>query len=231
MFAVVVMPLSEFLAGDEDDFELGGELLEQFQQTLSEEVGSPVQWAEEAGAGEGDLEPDDLDPVALWALRVVAAWYEKHGTLETCEPGEEPWSHPVFEAVEDAGGSKKFRQILHADSDAVCYAPVELPDVFFLALAEEGEEEAEEEAGDEVGIGSLSALVEELEALREPLGLPEALEDIAVEEFVDDPDIPLSAAKFAWFVLRDRAKEAEAAKTPLMVIWNEFEDEEEGEQA
>lgn len=242
MFSVVVMPLSDFLAGDEDDFELGAELLGQFQETLSAELGTPVTWSEEPGQEGGEVEPVDLDIRELFALRVAAAWFEQKGSLEGCDPGEEPWRHSVFEVLEKEDGSKRFPQILHAFSDAVCYAPVDLPDVFFLSPAGEEDEEHEHGEGhdhehgeddegmsEEVGIGSLPALVEELEALREPLGLPARLEDIEVEQFVSNPDSPLSAVKYAWYHLRDRAEEASGAKLPLLVIWSDFDDDEDEE--
>lgn len=247
MFSVVVMPLSEFLAGDDDDFELGAELLSQFQETLSEELGTPVSWSEEAGQEGFEVEPVDLDLRELFALRVAAAYFEEHGDLKGCDPGEEPWRHPVFERLEKEDGSKKFPQILHAFSDAVCYAPVDLPDVFFLSPVddedegEEGEtapgaegEEAEDDddaSSEEVGVGSLPALIEELELLREPLGLPERVEDIEVEQFVTNPDSPLSVVKYTWYHMRDRAREATSAKLPMLVVWNEFdEDDEDGEE-
>ncbi len=231
MFSVVVMPLSEFLAGEDDDFEMGAELLEVFQETLGAELNRQVVWDEEPGEGGPG---DSVDEESLWALRVVAAWFERKGTLEGCDPGDKPWEHPILDEVGEEGGAKQFKQILHTEVDALCYAPVDLPDVFFLAPEYEDEEEGGHDHGDgedddseEIGVGSLPALVEELEALREPLGLPEALEDIAVEEFVDDPDIPLSGAKFAWFVLRDCAREAQEAQLPLMVLWGELVEEEE----
>jgi hypothetical protein len=234
MYSVVVMPLSEFLAGEDDDFELGAELVEIFQETLTEEVGRQVIWDEEPVES---AEEDEVDEEALWALRVAAAWYEVHGTLEGCEPGDSPWDHPILDQISEQEGSVQFKQLLHTEVDVLGYVPVDLPDVFFLAPETEEEETRSAAAGEddgedepeegEIGIGSLPALVEELEALREPLGLPEALEDIAVEEFVDDPDIPLSSAKFAWYVLRDCAREAEEAQLPLMIFWVEAGDEDE----
>lgn len=230
MFSVVVMPLSEFLAGEEDDFEMGVELVEVFQETLSAEVGKQVVWDEEPGEGGPG---DTVDEESLWALRVAAAWYEVKGTLDGCDPGDNPWEHEILDEIGSGDGAKRFKQILHTEVDALCYVPVELDDVYFLAPESEDEDDEAttpedlEEESEEIGIGSLQALVEELELLREPLGLPDALEDIAVEEFVDDPDIPLSGAKFAWFVLRDCAREAMEAQLPLMVLWGELVEEEE----
>ena len=227
MFSVVVMPFGDFLAGEGDDFEMGMELSETIQQSLSEELGQPVSWAESSQEGE-PVEAEELDEEAVWSLRVAAAWLELHPDLQGCDPGDTPWEHSVLDEVAARGGAKRFRQILHTDVDALCYAPVLMDDVTFVTLG--GEEEGEGDALDpedeeEYGVGSLLALIEELDALREPLGLPERLEDIAVEEFVDDPDLPFSGAKFAWFVLRDTARVATESKLPLLLLWGEMEEE------
>lgn len=236
MFSVVVMPFCDFLAGEGDDFEMGGELSETIQQALSEELGQPVSWAESSREGE-PVEAEELDEEAVWSIRVAAAWLELHPNLEGCDPGDTPWEHSVLDEVAARGGAKRFRQILHTDVDAICYAPVELDDVTFVTIGAEeeageagegqGAEEPDPADEEEYGLGSLPALIDELDALREPFGLPEKLEDIAVEEFMDDPDLPFSGAKFAWFVLRDTARVAVREKVPLMLLWGELEEQEE----
>ena len=228
MFAVMVRPLGDFFTEDAEDEAMAGELLKMIQGSLSEEVGETIHWDEEPSSNEEYL-ADELDSHCLWGLRVAAAYLEQRGTLAGCDPGSEPWEHEVILTLEKQEKSERFQQLLHAEADLLCYAPVELPDVFQLTMgSDEDEDEAEEDSEDVIAIGSLPALSKELDELHVALGLPDEIPDS--EELVfDAEEDPLAAAKCGCVVLRERAKEAMETQTPLILVWDDVSDvDEEG---
>jgi hypothetical protein len=225
MFAVVVMPLVEFVTEGEEDRELAEGFVQLIQETLAKEVGKPITWEDPSDAA-GDVLADELDSFCMWGLRATAAYLEQNTNLEGFDPGAEPWEHAVFDELESRKGSKEFRQLLHADANQLCYVPVELEDFYHLTPTPQGEELADEPAeGVEFGIGSLPALAKELERVRDALGL-EANVELSDELEFDAEKDPLAAAKCGCVVLGARAREAIERNNSLIIVWDDLGDAE-----
>jgi hypothetical protein len=220
------MPLVELMADDMEDPEAARAALAILQESLSAEVGRPITWPERL-TGAWESEADQVDPEALWALRAAAATLELRQSLHGFETVDEPWDHPAILELEEAGGSKRFPHLLHADAPLVAYVPAELANVYYLSFSGEETAEAEEEEEEDVDLatGSLPGLTQELSELREALELPLTMnpdEELAFDEEADT----LASAKFACAVLSIRADEATRSTTPLMLIFVGEEPEE-----
>ncbi|MFH2009342.1 MAG: hypothetical protein ABI333_22315 [bacterium] len=231
MFAVVVMPLIDFVTDGEEDREAAEGFVKLIQETLAKEVGKPITWDDSSDESDEAL-ADELDSYCMWGLRATAAYLEQNGDLDGFDPGAEPWEHAVFDELEARKGSEEFRQLLHADANQLCYVPVDLEDFYHLTptqpeeeLAEESAEELDEQNGAEFGIGSLPALTLELERVREALGLDPNLELNDELEFDAEQD-PLAAAKCGCVVLSARAREATERNTSLIIVWDDLGDAE-----
>jgi hypothetical protein len=226
MYVVLVSPLGHVVVRPDEDPALGLEFVKMVQQSISQEVGSPVTW-EEAAEVEDTLDADELDPFCWHGLRAVALRLEQEGNLEEFDPGEEPWDHPLFEEAERRGGSEKFPQVVHGEAELVAYAPVELEDCFRLTPAADPDEEDDGEGEDEgdVAVGSLPALRRELKILGEALGLPETPE-INEELVPADSEDPLLEARIGCAILAVRAAEAAEQSLPLIIAWDESDEDE-----
>jgi hypothetical protein len=228
MYTVVVIPLTEYLLGEAVDPTEGAETLKTLQDTLTKEVGHEVRWTETPTSE--DYEENDIEDYCLWSLRALAAHIEVNGSLEGFTLGDDPSFHPALLALEEKKVSQQFPQILHiADADTAAYAPVDMADIITLTLGTEGEPQTDEDDDEEqLAIGSLSRLEQELERMRVMLGLPATLDDLP-EGYVFDADADvLAPAKYALMILLDRLQEAVAAKTPLLLTYDDVpEDDEE----
>ena len=122
--------------------------------------------------------------------------------------------------MEEAGGSKRFPHLLHADAPLVAYVPAELANVYYLSFSgeEEGAADSDEAEDVDLATGSLSGLVQELSALRQALDLPDEVNPDEELIFDEEADV-LAPVKFACMVLSIRAAEASQSDTPLMLIF------------
>lgn len=226
MYVVLVSPLSHVVVRPEEDPALGVDFVKMVQQSITQEVGSPVAW-EEPTESEENLVADELDPFCWHGLRVAALRLEEEGNLDDFDPGEEPWDHPLFGDAEKRGGSEKFPHVVHGEAELVAYVPVELDDCFRLTPVADPEEEGDEEEPEgDVAIGSLPGLRRELKILGKALGLPEPPE-ITEDLVPTDSDDPLVEARFGCAVLAVRAAEAEAEGLPLIIAWDDSADDDE----
>lgn len=218
MFELVVMPLIELWMEDGLSEEDVKSALDNMQQALSAEVGQTIRWDEQLE--EVSFEADCVDPYCIFALRAVAAYLEKHDSLEGFELGEEPWNHEAFAALESQGQAEAFKQVLHADGTAcVAYVPAEMPDVYLM------DDEDEDEGETSFSVGSLPALRKELDRLRDALGLEADLESHIDDVVFDPAEDPLAAPRYGWLVLSARCNEAIERKLPLILMEPSEDDE------
>jgi hypothetical protein len=232
MYTVVVIPLTEYLLGEAVDPTEGAETLKTLQDTLTQEVGHEVRWTETLTTE--DYEENDIEDYCLWSLRALAAHFEVNGSLAGFTLGDDPSVHPALVTLlEEKKVSQQFPQLLHiADADTAAYAPIDMADIVTLTLGTEGEtppeeDEEDEEDEEQLAIGSLTRLGQELERMRVPLGLPETLDELP-DGYVFDADADeLAPAKYALMILLDRLQEAVAAKTPMLLTWDEYAEDDE----
>ena len=229
MFEFVTMPLTHFWDLEEQSPQELQEALLGLQRALSEQLGREITWSEDVE--EDSYEADLLDPYSVYSLKAMAAWLDNHDDIEGFSPGVEPWAHPaILELDED--GTHRYPQLLHSDADVMVFAPVVMPDVYYLADGDEEDAEGDEE---EFAVGSLQSLFEELERLNEFLGLEGDIEQLPDGTLFDVDADPLAAPKYAWAVLHAAVRKSLAQKLPLICFfdpdlaeeeeWDEDEDE------
>lgn len=211
MFEFVTMPLTHFWDLEEQTPEELQEALVGLQRALSEQLGREISWPEDVE--EQDYEADLLDPYSVYALKALAAWLETHDEVGDFQPGVEPWAHEAILAL-DEDDTHRYPQLLHSDADVMVFAPVVMPDVYYLSDGE-GEDDDEEFA-----VGSLQSLLQELEALNGHLELEGDIDELPEGTQFDVDSDPLAAPKYAWAVLRAAVKKSLAQKLPLIAFFD-----------
>ena len=189
---------------------------------------------------------DVIDDMQLASLHAIAAKLELDGSLDDFEfDPEQPWDAPVFERLEDevldeAAGKdvERFNHLLSIGNsfEFICL-PIDLPFVSQINISNDEEEEEEhhcdcedeeccccEEDDGSIDISSTVALRRELDDIAKVLNIDTSLNIDETDVDFDDED-PYRNAKFGWYILSAKLNEAIEAKMPLIVRFNDEDDD------
>lgn len=238
MFELAVMPLTmiwQHQAEGDASQNASKIFLIELQAELTRLAGHDVGWSEDDVDFDQFEEPVLLDPFCLFALRSVAAHFERRDEITSFEMSETPWDHEIFDEIEAQDGSKRFPQLLHTDAELTAFVPSELDEVYLLSSGDEDDD-------DEFAVASLPRLQAELAVLGEALEMEQhrgSLDamlsgeldptdgptEVTVEIDLENPEESLLPARFAWLMLSNHIEQAVERGLPMLVFFNDFEED------